>query len=413
MVSARRARASGARLARPAAVCTRCDAVDAPPKPPTSLYLAAVAAVLLLACVPAALAQSGATTEGALELTPAQSAFREIIVAEKYNNSQDDLTFQLVTTRRDYVAPGLDHTVYQFERPPIDDKGRADYRMQVIIDPCRAYPPTCCDGIFGAPEFRNDPTDMDESPKTSDGNVKSPLTSRLPDPANAFDESCTTDADNLNPSRVPLINYLPSELPNGVEIITDEEPPLLPGEDGSRCIAYKGAILPFPQFPRCWDYNTSVDSTKNCEGIGGTAPNCLMVGYSCTGYITECGSTYQLNGRCGTFLEIHKPDDNEVLSEVQVSGGMHTGFRLTALPLNWKKDPNRLLCRGDYEVWWVQRTRWNSQIEYKKKFRIEDPACTFDLLKSEYKVYRETKVASELFDNAAPGVYDSTFLVGL
>lgn len=35
---------------------------------------------------------------------------------------------------------------------------------------------------------------------------------------------------------------------------------------------------------------------------------------------------------------------------MHVAGGLHTGYRLTALPLNWKADPKRLLCRGDYEV---------------------------------------------------------------
>ena len=85
-------------------------------------------------------------------------------------------------------------------------------------------------------------------------------------------------------------------------------------------------------------------------------------------------------------------DDEEILSSVHVSGGIHTGYRLTAMPLNWKQDPYRLLCRGNYEVrchpssalgtgitrvrqvWWVQRTRWNFQIEFKKKFAITDPA---------------------------------------
>lgn len=34
-------------------------------------------------------------------------------VAEKYNNSQADLTNLLITTRSDYVPPGIDHEVYQ------------------------------------------------------------------------------------------------------------------------------------------------------------------------------------------------------------------------------------------------------------------------------------------------------------
>lgn len=349
--------------------------------------------------------------EGSLELTPAQSAFREFIVEEKYNASQAALTVQLIQSRSDYVPPGLDHNIYAFERPPIDDKGREDYRMNLLLDPCRNYGPDCCDGIFGAPEFRSDPTDMDEPPKTSDGNEKSPLTSRLPDPAASFDFSCNSDEDG-NVFRDDVEVYLPSELPNGIEIITAvSQIPDLPGEDGSRCVDYHGALLPFPKTPRCWDNNGTIDATANCVGIGGTAPNCMMVGYAQTAFIAECGGEFRLSGRCGTFLEIHLPDDEEILSEVHVAGGLHTGFRLAAIPLNYKKEPNRLLCRGQYELWWVQRTRWNFQIEFKKKFQIVEPACTFDLLKSEYKTYRETKIASEVFD-ANPEFYGDSYIIG-
>ena len=119
---------------------------------------------------------------------------------------------------------------------------------------------------------------MDEPPKTSEGVEKSPLTSRLPDPAASFDFSCNTDADD-RVFREDVEVYLPSELPSGIEIITAEsEIPPLPGEDGSRCVAYHGALLPFPQVPRCWDNNGTVDATKSCTGAGGTAPNCMMVG---------------------------------------------------------------------------------------------------------------------------------------
>lgn len=121
---------------------------------------------------------------------------------------------------------------------------------------------------------------MDEPPKTSDGNEKSPLTSRLPDPAAQFDFSCNSDADNVVIFRDPVEVYLPSELPEGIEIITKtSEIPPLPGEDGSRCVDYHGALLPFPLVPRCWDNNGTVDATQSCTGKGGSAPNCVMVGY--------------------------------------------------------------------------------------------------------------------------------------
>ena len=130
-------------------------------------------------------------------------------------------------------------------------------------------------------------------------------TSRLADPEFVWDTTCFTDADDLNVDRHPVIDYQPETTPGGVAVVTDEEPPLLPGEDGSVCVAHNGARKPFTTYPLCWDFNSTVDATKNCTGIGGTAPNCLTVGYAQTAFIAECRAQYRLSGKCGTFLEIH------------------------------------------------------------------------------------------------------------
>lgn len=38
-----------------------------------------------------------------------------------------------------------------------------------------------------------------------------------------------------------------------------------------------------------------------------------------------------------------------------------------------------VVCEGDYELWWVQRTLWGSVTQLKKNFTVIAPACDFDV----------------------------------
>lgn len=58
----------------------------------------------------------------------------------------------------------------------MDEKGKRDYKISIIIDPCRDMEVTCCDNVYGSPEYREDPTDMMEAPRSSDNVLRSPLT---------------------------------------------------------------------------------------------------------------------------------------------------------------------------------------------------------------------------------------------
>ena len=51
----------------------------------------------------------------------------------------------------------------------------------------------------------------------------------------------------------------------------------------------------------------------------------------------------------------------------------------------------KVLCRGNYELWWVQRTRYRSYVLYKKSFEIIDPVCDWSLETTTYQLFTAEK----------------------
>ena len=44
-------------------------------------------------------------------------------------------------------------------------------------------------------------------------------------------------------------------------------------------------------------------------------------------------------------------------------------------------------ARHNYQLWWVQRTRYNFIIQQKKAIRVTEPTCTFDSVNDRYFPY--------------------------
>ena len=87
-----------------------------------------------------------------------------------------------------------------------------------------------------------------------------------------------------------------------------------------------------------------------------------------TGYVAMCSDLFKEKGSCGTYIEIHKPNDEasleERLIEKQISNGFTTEFIST-----------KNLCAGKYELWLVVRTRNGSILQHVKPFYSEYPPC--------------------------------------
>ncbi len=187
---------------------------------------------------------------------------------------------------------------------------------------------------------------------------------------------------------------------SGLSVIADHE---CVGEGVRKALAEKR--------PVCWDHNDTVVASNDCTSFhGDTYQYCLTVGFSSTAFIPQCGGAFKQDPNCGVFLEVHKPGPtlNQVLSEVRIPphSSFTSGFRTTELSMLYSPrneqgdlilDPDqtqvRTLCYGEYELWYVQRTqnagRRDRFVEYKKKFHVEWPLCTFRRAEERYLPYHE------------------------
>ena len=66
--------------------------------------------------------------------------------------------------------------------------------------------------------------------------------------------------------------------------------------------------------------------------------------------IVECGNEFADDPHCGTFLEIHKPEDPIILSEIRLRGQFMSGYRQTVMSLTIMGRDDMVLCRGEHQV---------------------------------------------------------------
>lgn len=121
--------------------------------------------------------------------------------------------------------------------------------------------------------------------------------------------------------------------------------------------------------------------------------HCVELGFSHSNYIMECRGDYKDERNCGTFIELHFPksvfDPRQIYAEKKMKGGIFTGYH--SLPegmmVTYLGDNKKVLCIGDYELWWVQRTRRFSYVIAKKKFAITWPQCDWNIDGQYYEEY--------------------------
>jgi hypothetical protein len=245
-----------------------------------------------------------------------------------------------------------------------------DYTQNVIFDPCRDYAFNCCSDTYGTPEFvqyNNDSTSANYgSPEARDAekNVIDASQSRRIDDEIYMDETCTGP----------------------------QTPSLL-------CVSARFARKPSSVHPSCWNYNDTINAFSSCRTDGDrkhTTPTCMEIGYMQTAYIVQCRGKYAHARNCGTYLEVHSPHDNSLLSQVQLPGGFQSGYRMTGLNMTYAGNSSRLLCYssvsgGQYEVWWVHRTLSNRIVERVLPFRVLAPLCDFDATLNAYLPYYAVK----------------------
>ncbi|CAD7967290.1 unnamed protein product [Amoebophrya sp. A25] len=96
----------------------------------------------------------------------------------------------------------------------------------------------------------------------------------------------------------------------------------------------------------------------------------LQVAYFQNAHIPSCMATvFEKDPNCGASLEIHRKDQvYPVIVDVRITDDMPNGFQTTFLG-------TANLCVGDYELWFVVRTRAGPFVEARKDFRVRSPSC--------------------------------------
>lgn len=142
--------------------------------------------------------------------------------------------------------------------------------------------------------------------------------------------------------------------------------------------------------PACWDHNTTVDASASCyDPDGNETDTCVAIAYATTVYIPKCGGAYADSDSCGTFLELHAPGEPDIINQIRVESNTSfvSGYTTTIMPLQFANNSDHVICLGDYELWWTQRTRKRKIVEAIKKFSVTYPPCDWNDASGEYETF--------------------------
>eukprot|EP01029_Cantina_marsupialis_P023060 TRINITY_DN5694_c0_g1_i1.p1 TRINITY_DN5694_c0_g1~~TRINITY_DN5694_c0_g1_i1.p1 ORF type:complete len:337 (-),score=45.82 TRINITY_DN5694_c0_g1_i1:163-1173(-) len=245
---------------------------------------------------------------------------------------------------------------YEFSYP-------TDYFIELLVDPCKDQANNCCDDTYGSPQYE---TIIDDEIVEIDaqGNVLLDDESRRADDLLIMDSTCKGYFD--------------------------------PTTD---CVTKGVRRKAFPILPNCWDNNKEVVATAECRtALDKELPCCVEIGFSQSAYIVQCGGAYLSDNHCGTFLEVHESANPSIINEQRLVGQYTSGFRKSYIKTTWSDHEDRVLCRGTYELWWVQRTRHNFVVEKVKQFEVTDPECDWDAVNEVYFPYHELTDAEKAYN---------------
>ncbi|CAK8986818.1 unnamed protein product [Durusdinium trenchii] len=112
----------------------------------------------------------------------------------------------------------------------------------------------------------------------------------------------------------------------------------------------------------------------------------LQVAYMQNAHIASCrGTEFEYDPNCGTYLEVHRPGQKAVLSDVRIDStttvtwtdlgaGVEQPY-ITSAGYQTRFLATHRLCRGEYEVWWVVRTRSGPYVQRTRAFYVSSPTC--------------------------------------
>ena len=116
----------------------------------------------------------------------------------------------------------------------------------------------------------------------------------------------------------------------------------------------------------CCDGTNDAVCEDNTSIISGTD---IGVAWLMTGYVLQCSQKYTDLGNCGTYIEIHKPNNSTMEEEFRITRSFSSGFATEFIS-------TKNLCAGRYEFWLVLRTKNGKILQHVKPFYSKSPPCT-------------------------------------
>lgn len=222
--------------------------------------------------------------------------------------------------------PNNDYYVFDF--PKI-----IDFRLGLLVDPCRYNNYDCCMGVFGTAEYPallNSRLQQERVFKytviASDTEVAKNfyMVDEDSNPISYSSQRSADDYEVLNTSCVSLDNPY------------------------TYCQGRNYGLERAPLRPACMDNNYTLDVLAGCYYPNGTySTYCVQVAYSSNTFIPFCQTDDE---HCGTYLEIHMAhgtpyqSETDVISSVKITETNQTGYFATVLPLTWMNNQTKVLC---------------------------------------------------------------------
>lgn len=212
-----------------------------------------------------------------------------------------------------------------------------DYRIGIIMDPCRSNSYNCCMNVFGSPEY---PALL--KPNLEADRVYKYIVIAPPD-------------------EVSQNYYLVDELGNPIATNAQRTPDDYQTWNGTCvtmdipndfCAGRNFKYERSPIRPPCEDNNSSLDVLAGCyDANGNFNSQCLTIAYTSTALLPLCKDNESFaNNNCGTYLEVHIAhgtpynSETDIISQVQLTTRNVSGYYTTTLPSTWMGNTSKILC---------------------------------------------------------------------
>lgn len=260
-----------------------------------------------------------------------------------------------------------------------------DFAVTMIVDPCRANDPSCCESAYGTPEYAYIDKDGRRASSYAWGKLVAKENSRLVDNDIMFEPRCILRSD-----LPPIVGVDSPRYPTS----TDSDADAVVGT----CVGPQMLQVENAKSPQCSDFNSSVYASRTCtDALGVVRDNCVQIAYSHTAAIPACSSAAGVDkAMCGVFIELHLPQGANVVNEVSIPGGFVSGFKSAVIPTVFKERTSRVVCVGPYELWWVLRTPKMRVVHSIKRFQVLAPKCDWDPVGARYYPYNDVSLTDDV-----------------